>query len=89
MKKMVVVLAHVLFSSFGMLEYCFSRGLKRFKGQLNYHYASRINYKHPACQGMTICLKKIPKEPRCTSYMLLENGARRGLQYVTWTISLN
>jgi len=89
MKKLLIILAHFMFSSFGMLEYSFSRGLRRFKGQLNYHYASRIQYKHPAYQDISISIKEIPQEPRCKSYMLCENEATRGPQYITWSISLN
>lgn len=89
MKKFLIVLAHFMFSSFGMLEYCFSRGVKRFKGHLNYHCASRMQYKHPAYQDIAISVQKTPKEPRCKSYMLCENEATRGLEYMTWTISLN
>lgn len=89
MKTFLIVFAHFMFSSFGMLEYCFSRGLRRFKGHLNYHYASRIQYKHPAYQDIAIYLQKTPKEPHCTSYMLCKNEATQGPQYVTWTISLN
>jgi hypothetical protein len=89
MKKFIIILVHLLFSSFGVLEYCFSRGLKRFKCNLNYHYSSRIHYEHPAYQDVLISIKDIPQEPRMTSYMLCKSVATGIPQYVTWTIPLN
>jgi hypothetical protein len=89
MKKFFVISLHLLFSSFGLLEYCFSRGIRKLRYNLGYHYVSRIQYAHPASMNISVSIKENSQEPYLKSYMLCENPVTRIPQYITWTISLN
>jgi hypothetical protein len=89
MKKSIIILLHVLFSSFGLLEYCFSRGIRKFRFNLDYHYSCRINCQHPAYHDVLISIKKNSQEPHITSHMLYNNTPTKIPQYMTCTLSLN
>jgi len=89
MKKFLVISLHLLFSSFGLLEYGFSRGIRKLRYNLGYYYVSRIQYAHPASMNISISIKGNPQEPHLKSYMFCENPVTRIPQYITWTIPLN
>ena len=78
-----------MFSSFGFLEYCFSKGIKRFRFNLAYHYDCRIPYQHPAYQDVSISITEHPREPRLTSHMLYNNTSTKIPQCMACTLSLN
>jgi len=89
MKKHLIILTHILLPSFGFLEYCFSRSIRKLKYNLGYHYAAKIHHDHPAYQDIFISLKERPNEPLYQSHMLSRNEVTRMPQYITWTIPLN
>ena len=89
MKKTLIVLLHLMLSSVGHLEYCFSKGIKRFRFNLAYHYSCRIPYQHPAYQDVSISITKHPQESHVTSHMLYNNTSTKIPQYMPYTLSLN
>jgi len=89
MKKLLIILTHFILPSFGFLEYCFSKSIRKLKYNLGYHYAARIHHDHPAYQDIFISLKERPKEPIYQSHMLCKSGITNMPQYITWTIPLN
>jgi len=89
MKKFLIISLHLLLPSFGFLEYCFSRGIRRLRYNIGYHYSSKIHYEHPAYQNVSISIEKIPQEPHYKSYMLCTNVSTRMPQYIIWTLPLN
>jgi len=89
MKKTFIIFMHLLFSTFGHLEYCFSRGIRKFRFNLNSHYSCRINYQHPAYKDVSISITKYPQESLITSHMLYNNTSTKIPQYMTCTLSLN
>ena len=89
MRKTLIILLHVMLSSFGHLEYCFSRGIRKFRFNLNSHYSCRINQRHPAYQDISISIRQNLHEPRLTSHMLYNNTLSKIPQYMTCTLSLN
>jgi len=89
MKKIFIVLIHMLFSTFGQLEYCFSKGIRKFRFNLDSHYSCRITYQHLAYHDVLISITKNPQEPHLNSYMLCKDLANGIPQYVTGTLSLN
>jgi hypothetical protein len=89
MRKTLIILLHVMLSSFGHLEYCFSRGIRKFRFNLNSHYSCRINQRHPAYQDISISISKNLHEPRLTSHMLCKDLAKGIPNFVTGTLSLN
>jgi hypothetical protein len=88
-KKHLVILLHLFFSTFGFLEYCFSRGIKKLKFNLDYHYSSRINYQHSAYQDIMITITDSPQEAILTSHMLCTSMGNQIPLLITWKIPLN
>ena len=89
MKKTLIVLLHLMLSSAGYLEYCFSRGIRKFRFNLDYHYSCRIPCQHPAYQDVSIAITKHPHESRITSHMLYHNTSTNIPQCMACTLSLN
>jgi len=89
MKRTLIIFLHVMLSSFGHLEYCFSRGIRKFRFNLDYHYSCRINQRHPAYQDVLISVTGYPQESHITSHMLYNNTLSKIPQYVACTLSLN
>ena len=89
MKKRFIVLIHVIFSTFGQLEYCLSKGIRKFRTNLDSHYSSRITCQHPAYHDVLISISRNSQEPHLNSYMLCKDLANGIPQYVTGTLSLN
>ena len=89
MKKLLIIISHLFYSSFGVAEYYLSKGFRKYNYNLGYHYSSRLPYDHPAYQDISIVLIKNPQEPFCTSYMLCNDALTSTPLFCTRTILLN
>jgi len=89
MHKLVIISIHFLFSSFGALEYCVSKGMKRFKYKPGSHYSCRINYQHPAYQDIMISLTESHDDASLKSYMLCTAHESHLPLLITGKITLN
>jgi len=89
MRKHLILIVHLLFSTVGVLEYCLSKGLRKFKYRPMSHYAARLPYDHPASQEIMISLAESPQEATLTSYMLCTSHCSRLPLLITGEITLN
>ncbi len=89
MRKHLILIVHLLFSTVGVLEYCLSKGLRRFKYKPVSHYAARLPHAHPASQDIMISLAETREDASLKTYMLCTSHGSRLPLLITGKITLN
>ncbi len=89
MRKLLIISIHLLFSTAGALEYCVSKGMRKFKYKSGSHYSARLPYDHPAYQDVMISLAESHGEASVRSYMLCAAHGSRLPLLITGKITLN
>jgi|GEM_PF-2073980 hypothetical protein len=88
-RKLLILSIHFLLASFGALEYCVSKGMRKFRYKPGSHYSCPITYQHPAYQDIMITLTQSPQEACLTSYMLCTAHKSRLPLLISEKITLN
>jgi hypothetical protein len=89
MHKPVILSLHLLLASFGALECCVSKGMRRFKYKPGSHYSCRINCQHPAYQDIMISLTESRGDASLKSCMLCTAHGSRIPLLITGKTGLN
>lgn len=88
-RKLLIISIHFLLASFGALEYCVSKGMRKIKYKPRSHYSARLPYGHPAYQDVMISLTESRGEAGLTSYTLCTAYGSRLPLLITGKITLN
>jgi hypothetical protein len=88
-RRLLILSIHFLLASFGVLEYCISKKMRRFTFKPRSHYSARMPYDHPAYQDVMISLTENHGEASLASYMLCIACGNRLPLLISGKITLN
>jgi hypothetical protein len=88
-RRLLILSIHFFLTGFGGLEYCVSKGMRKFTYKPGSHYACRINCQHPAYRAIMVSLTENRGEASLASYLMCTAHESHLPLLVTGKIVLN